>query len=275
MALDSVAKIELDLLLAGVEKVYGYDFRDYSPASLQRRMRLWLSRSGFPSYGAAIPEVLRQPLLFEELLHGITVNVSDMFRDPEVFRALREQVIPHLRTYPFVKVWVAGCAGGEEAYSLAILLQEEGFGGAFRIYATDIDKEVLRRAKEGHLQLREMRNYTRNYQESGGTTSFSQYYCADHDHAMLTPSLREQVVFASHNLAADGVFGDMQLVLCRNVLIYFNDRLKDRALDLLDSSLVPGGFLCLGTKEALDGRGIAPRYEELVPRKRIYRKRYA
>jgi len=271
---DEFEEIEMGLLLDGIAKVYGYDFREYAEASLRRRMIQWLGTSGFDTFGLALPHVLRNPACFEGLLRGITVNVSAMFRDPFVFRTIREQVTPYLKTYPFVKIWHAGCASGESAYSMAILLEEEGLKGRFRIYATDIDQEVLSKAQKGIFPLKEMRQFTHNYQKSGGRSTFSDYYTARYDHAMLTPSIKESIVFASHNLAGDNEFGEMQMVLCRNVLIYFKDCLKDRALNLFHSCLSDGGFLCLGTKETLDGRSISPYYQEIAPQTRIYRKRH-
>lgn len=269
-----LGEIEMDLLLEGVARVYGYDFRGYARGSLKRRMRQWLAKFRFPSFGAAQLELLRDPSLFDELKRGITVNVSEMFRDPAVFRVLREQVVPHLKTYPFVKIWHAGCAGGEEAYSMAILLEEEGLKGRFRIYATDLNDQLLLRARDGIFSLREMELFEGNYRDSGGRGRLSDYYFASYEHALLAPALRESIVFAPHNLAADGVFGEMQMVLCRNVLIYFGERLKERALQLLDSSLAPGCFLCLGTKETLDGRALSGSYREIAPRSRIFRKGY-
>jgi chemotaxis protein methyltransferase CheR len=272
---DEIIDIEIKLLLEGVYQVYGYDFREYSEASLRRRLMNWLSGSGLATLSLAQSQLLRDRSLFDNLLQGITVNVSEMFRDPLFFKAIREQVVPHLKTYPFVNIWLAGCATGEEAYSMAILLQEEGLNGRFRIYATDINEEVIRKAQEGIYPLQELQNFTRNYQHAGGTGSFSDYYTARYGHAILSPSLRENVVFAAHNLAVDADFGEMNVILCRNVMIYFKQSLKERVLGLFDSSLVPGGFLCLGTKESLDHRQISGRYEALAPRLQIYRKRYA
>ncbi|TWJ16426.1 CheR family methyltransferase [Geobacter argillaceus] len=266
--------IEMRLLLHGVRQVYGYDFTDYSEASIKRRITQWLASSEYANLSHAQSVILRDQAAFESLLRGITVNVSDMFRDPAFFRAIREQVVPHLKTYPFVKIWHAGCASGEEAYSLAILLEEEGLKGHVRMYATDINNEVLQKAREGIYPLKEMQRYTRNYQSAGGRGSFSDYYSARYDHAIMMQSLREQIVFASHNLATDADFGEMHLILCRNVLIYFKPTLKERVLRLFDSCLLPGGFLCLGLKETLDGRRIAPDYGEVAQRMRIYRKRY-
>jgi chemotaxis protein methyltransferase CheR len=275
MNTEELFDIEMRLLLQGVNQVYGYDFTDYSEASIKRRIVQWLASSKFSNLSDAQSVVLRDRQAFDSLLRGITVNVSEMFRDPAFFRALREQVVPHLKTYPFVKIWHAGCASGEEAYSLAILLEEEGLKGRFRMYATDINNEVLRSAQEGIYALKDMQRYTKNYQSAGGKGSFSDYYTARYDHALMLPSLREQIVFASHNLAVDADFGEMHLILCRNVLIYFKPTLKERVLRLFDTCLLSGGFLCLGLKETLEGRRIAAGYREIAPRMRIYRKSYA
>jgi chemotaxis protein methyltransferase CheR len=271
---DELIDIETKLLMEGIYQVYGYDFREYSEASLRRRVTQWLSTSGFDTLSSAQSQILRDHSLFDTLLRGITVNVSEMFRDPLFFKAIREQVVPYLKTYPFVKIWLAGCASGEEAYSMAILLLEEGLKGHFRIYATDINEDVIRRAQEGIYPLQDMQRFTRNYQHAGGIGSFSDYYTARYDHAILNPSLRESMVFAAHNLTVDADFGEMNLILCRNVMIYFKQSLKERVLKLFDSSLSAGGFLCLGTKETLDRREIGDRYEAVTPRMQIYRKRY-
>jgi len=272
---DDLTDLEIKLLLNGIYQVYGYDFREYSEASLQRGLTRWLSGSGFATFSIAQSQLLRDRTLFDTLLHGITVNVSEMFRDPPFFKAVREQVVPYLKTYPFVKIWHAGCASGEEAYSMAILLLEEGLKGRFRIYATDISEEVIRKAEEGIYPLQELQRFTRNYQQAGGSGSFSDYYTARYDHAVLDSSLRENIVFAAHNLAVDADFGVMNLILCRNVLIYFKQPLKERVLGLFDRSLAPGGFLCLGTQESLAHRKISDRYEAVSPRMQIYRKMYA
>lgn len=274
MTSEEIFDIEVNLLMEGVYQVYGYDFRDYAESSLRRRLTQWLAGSGFATLSLAQSHVLRDRGLFDTLLRGITVNVSEMFRDPVFFKIIREQVVPYLKTYPFVKIWLAGCSTGEEAYSVAILLLEEGLKGRFRIYATDINEEVIRKAQEGIYPLQELQHFTRNYQQSGGTGSFSDYYTARYDHAILTPSLRENIVFAAHNLAVDADFGEMNMILCRNVMIYFKMPLKERVLRLFDNSLQPGGFLCLGTKESLEHRQIADRYEAVTARIPIYRKRY-
>lgn len=274
MDTDEIEDLEIRLLLDGVRHVYGYDFQSYAEASLSRRLRQWLSTSEFASFSHAQAQVLRDRLVFDSLLRGITVNVTEMFRDPAFFRALREHMIPFLQTYPFVKIWHAGCATGEEVYSMAILLHEAGLQGRYRMYATDINEEVLRQAEEGIFALSSMQRFTKNYQESGGKASFADYYTARYDRAILMPALKEHIVFSHHNLVADAEFGEMQVVLCRNVMIYFKAALKERCLQLFDSCIPPGGFLCLGLKETLDGRKIGAHYEELAPRMRIYRKTY-
>lgn len=271
---DELMDLEIKLLMEGVYQVYGYDFREYSEASLRRRLIHWLAGSGFATFSLAQSQLLRDHTLFDTMLCGITVNVSDMFRDPAFFKVIREQVVPYLKTYPLVKIWHAGCATGEEAYSMAILLLEEGLEGRFRIYATDINEEVIRKAREGIYPLKEMQHFTRNYQQSGGKGSFSDYYTARYDHAMFSASLREDIVFAAHNLAVDAQFGEMNLILCRNVMIYFKKSLKKRVLGLFDSSLMPGGYLCLGTKESLDDTEISGKYEAITERTKIYRKKY-
>lgn len=274
MRLDELENLEIHLLVEGIQQVYGHDFRDYSEASLRRRLRNWLSVSGFTTFSEAQGRLLRDPSLFDTFLNRITVNVSEMFRDPKFFMAVRELVVPFLKTYPFVKIWHAGCSTGEEAYSMAILLNEEGLRGRYRIYATDINEEVLQRAREGIYSLGELQTFTRNYQKGGGKSSFTDYYTARYDRAILSPSLRENIIFSSHNLTTDSDFGEMHMVLCRNVMIYFKPVLKERVVHLFDNCLHPGGFLCLGLKETLETRTIEGGYEELAPRMRIYRKRY-
>jgi chemotaxis protein methyltransferase CheR len=275
MKTTEIEDVEIRLLLEGVQQVYGYDFRDYADASIKRRLTQWLAESPYGTYSEAQSRLLRDPEVFMSLLQGITVNVTEMFRDPSFFRAVREQVVPFLKTYPFVKIWHAGCASGEEAYSMAILLNEEGMAGRYRMYATDIDEAVLKKAAEGVMPITEMQKYTRNYQKAGGTASFADYYTARYDRAILSPSLKKDIVFAPHNLATDAEFGEMNMVLCRNVMIYFKPALKERCLQLFDNSLLPGGFLCLGLKETLERRRMGDRYDELVPGSRTYRKRYA
>jgi chemotaxis protein methyltransferase CheR len=274
MQAGELENLEIRLLLEGIEATYGYDFRGYAEASIKRRLVHWLAESGFATFSLAQSSLLRDRSLFESLLRGITVNVTEMFRDPAFFKAVREQVVPFLKTYPFVKIWVAGCATGEEAYSMAILLNEEGMAGRYRMYATDINEAVLQRASDGVIPIAEMQRFTRNYQKSGGAASFADYYTARYDNALLAPELKKDIVFAPHNLAVDAEFGEMNLVLCRNVMIYFKATLKERCLRMFDASLAPGGFLCLGLKETLESSAVIERYEELVRPLRIYGKRY-
>ncbi len=271
---EDITHVEMSLLVQGIQRVHGFDFTEYGTASLQRRLAQWLASSSYASFGAALPVLLRDRALCISLVQGVTVNVSDMFRDPFFFKKLREKVIPHLLTYPHAKIWVAGCASGEEVYSLAIVLREEGIGERCRIYATDLNQAVLEQARQGIFPLRNMQQYTRNYQQSGGKAAFSDYYVARYERAIIDPTLARNVVFAAHNLATDSDFSEMQLILCRNVLIYFKLPLKERVLGLFDRCLSAGGFLCLGTKETLDGRDIANRYREVHPRTRIYCKNY-
>lgn len=272
--LKDLEDLEIRLLLEGIQQIYGYDFRDYAAASIKRRLKHWLAESEFATFSEAQSRLLRDRDVFDSLLRGITVNVTEMFRDPAFFKALRTEVVPFLKTYPFVKIWHAGCASGEEAYSMAILLNEEGLAGRYRMYATDINEAVLARAAEGVVPIAEMQRFTRNYQLSGGAAAFSDYYTARYDRAILSAAIKQDIVFAPHNLAMDGEFGEMHLVLCRNVMIYFQPALKERCLRLFDSSLSAGGFLCLGLKETLENRNIGERYEEVARPLRIYRKRY-
>lgn len=269
-----IRDIEIDLLLDGIRRAHGYDFSGYADASLRRRLHHWLSTSGFPSFGVALPALLRDAAACAAMVHALTVNVTEMFRDPSFFKALRERVVPHLRTYAHARIWVAGCASGEEVYSLAIVLQEEGLLANCHIYATDLNQAVLAQAKQRILPLNAMQACTRNYQLAGGKAAFSDYYTARYERAIIDPALVQNVVFAPHNLATDSDFNEMQLILCRNVLIYFKATLKERVLGMFDDCLSPGGFLCLGTKETLDGRNIAAHYVEEDGRMRIYRKRY-
>ncbi len=274
MRTQDIEGIEIGLLLDGIFRVYGYDFREYAEASLKRRLAQWLQKTGLGSFPEAQARVLHDRELFSGLLEGITVNVSAMFRDPQFFKALREEVVLHLKTYPFIKIWVAGCSAGEEVYSLAIVLCEEGLQGRYRIYGTDINEKVLRQAEEGIYSLERVQQFTQGYQKAGGKRDFSDYYTARYDYAIVSEKLRDNVVFASHNLTADAGIGEMQMVLCRNLLIYFKPALKERVLGLIDGCLPNGGFLCLGMKETLSDRVIAGRYTEMVRGKRIYRKQY-
>ena len=273
MADGDVTGIEIRLLVEAIFHRWGHDFREYAPASLRRRVLHACERMGVPSISALQARVLHDEDGFAQLLQYLTVPVSEMFRDPAYFLALRQEVVPHLRTYPSLKVWVAGCSTGEEAYSLAILLQEEGLLERTILYATDINPVSLDRARKGIYPADSLQAFTRNYQMAGGTGSFASYYTAAYDKAVFDRKLREGITFADHSLATDSVFAETHLVSCRNVLIYFNRTLQDRALGLFHDSLTHRGFLGLGSKETLEFSGYAHRFEPLVLRERIYRRK--
>ena len=268
-----VADIEIRLLVEAIFLRYGQDFRDYAPASLKRRVLQAQQKMGAASVSALQEQVLHDPAQFALLLQQLTVPVSEMFRDPEYFLALRRHVVPVLRTYPSIKVWVAGCSTGEEAYSMAILLHEEGLLGRTICYATDINHASLDRARQGIFAVDRMQAFTRNYQRAGGTASFSDYYTAAYGGALFDKRLRGAITFADHSLATDAVFAETQLVSCRNVLIYFNRQLQDRALGLFHESLSHRGFLGLGSKETLEFSAHASRFETVSRPERIYRRR--
>jgi chemotaxis protein methyltransferase CheR len=268
-------EIEFRLLLEAVYLRYGYDFRRYASRSLRRRLDRAMEERGLANLAELQHRVLRERSLFVSLLDALTVNVTDMFRDPPFYAALRRVVLPFLRTYPALKLWIAGCATGEESDSLAILLHEEGLGDRSRIYATDINPAALARAREGIYPIDRLELYADNYRRAGGTADFTSYFTVAHGYAAISPSLRQNVHFAEHNLASDEVFGQMHLVFCRNVLIYFERGLQDRVVDLLGRSLVNRGFLCLGAREHLHLSGHADAYDELAPGSKIFRRRPA
>ena len=263
---------EVDLLLDAVYRRWGYDFRSYARASVERRVSQFLSGSGCASVAEMIPRVLHDEAFFSKLARCFSISVTELFRDPFVYRAVREQVVPMLRTWPHVKVWHAGCATGEEVYSLAIVLEEEGLHDRATVYATDFNEEAIQQAREGVYEMGKLQEATRSYQEAGGTASFSEYYHARYGAAVMDAALKERIVFSTHNLASDNAFGEMHLVFCRNVLIYFNRELQNRALGLFTDSLVHGGFLCLGTREDLRFTNASDRYEVVDEKARIYRK---
>jgi chemotaxis protein methyltransferase CheR len=272
LAAASSAETELRLLMEAVYLKYSYDFRDYAGASQKRRVLQALRQLDCPTIPDLQAKVLNDPAVFMQLLQYLTIPVSEMFRDPPFFLALRQQVIPRLQTYPSLKIWIAGCSTGEEAYSLAILLREEGLLERSLIYATDINAKSLNKARQGIFSLGSIKGHTANYQNAGGKQAFSDYYTAAYDTAIFDKSLRENITFADHSLATDSVFAETQLVLCRNVLIYFNKKLQDRALGLFHESLSHRGFLGLGSKESIDFSAYATRFEPLDRPARIFRK---
>lgn len=269
---NSVEDIEIQLLLEALYQHYHYDFRHYTRASIKRRLIQARSKLGFASFSAMQAQVLHDPSILPALLNYLTVQVSEMFRDPSYFRAIRETVIPHLRTYPSLKVWVAGCSNGEELYSLSILFREEGLGDRTLFYATDINPNALRAAEAGIYPLDQIRTFTENHQNSGARSSLSDYYTADYGRAAFDKSLRSQVVFSDHSLVTDAVFAEMHLISCRNVLIYFDRELQDRALGLFRESLARKGFLGLGSKESLRFSAHAGSFADFVREEKIYRR---
>lgn len=250
-AVDTIASKELQALLGTVRDVYGYDFTQYAEASLKRRSLYFMNSRGIKTVPELSSLLLQDEIVFEEFVRNLSVTVTEMFRDPTFYACLRDKVIKRLATYPFIKIWVAGCATGEEVYSIAILLKEEGLLNRSLIYATDINQHSLRLAKEGIFPMDLMKNYTANYLKSGGQKDFSEYYVAQYNAALFDKSLRNNMVFAPHNLASDQSFNEFHLILCRNVLIYFNQELQNKVLNLFYDSLCTFGILGLGNKESM------------------------
>jgi chemotaxis protein methyltransferase CheR len=267
-----VSDAELHALTQAIYATYSYDFRDYAGASQKRRLQQALAHFECPDMVTMQAVVLKDPTLFMQLLQYLTIPVSEMFRDPAFFLALRQQVVPVLKTYASLKIWVAGCSTGEEVYSLAILLREEGLLDRSLIYATDINPQSLDKARRGIFPVAGIRGHTLNYQQAGGQQAFSDYYSAAYDSAVFDASLRARVTFSDHSLATDSVFSEMQLVLCRNVLIYFNKTLQDRALGLFHESLGHRGFMALGGKESIAFSAYATHFEAIDRQARIFRK---
>src|SRR5437867_2769574 len=259
----ALEEIEVKLLTEGVYNHYGFDFRDYALPSLRRRIWKRIYAEGLTTISGLQEKVLHDSACMERLLLDLSINTTAMFRDPTFYVAFRQKVVPMLRTYPFVRIWHAGCSTGEEVYSTAILLQEEGIYERCRIYATDINEAVLQRAKEGIFPLNTMQENTSNYIAGGGTGTFSEYYTARYDHAIFRPALRENVVFAQHNLVTDSSFNHFNVIVCRNVLIYFNNQLQERVQQLFLKSLEMFGILGLGKKETLRYTSVDDDYETL------------
>jgi chemotaxis protein methyltransferase CheR len=270
---DKTEEIEFRLLLDAIHRRYHYDFRGYSVASLRRRLVQARERFGCRSFSQLQDRVLHDETVLPELLSYMTVQVSELFRDPTYFRTVREKVVPHLRTYPSLKVWVAGCSAGEEVYSLAILFREEGLEDRTIFYGTDINTEALKKAEAGVYELDRVPLFTENHRKSGGKSSLSDFYTAAYGAAVIDKSLRKRVVFSDHSLVSDAVFAEIHLVSCRNVLIYFDRDLQNRAVGLYKDSLVRKGFLGLGAKESLKFSSHADAFTEFAREERIYQKR--
>jgi len=265
--------IEIGLLTEGIYRHYGFDFRDYSLPSLKRRVWKRVYAEGLGTVTGLLEKVLHDPASMERLLLDLSINTTAMFRDPTFYLSFRQKIVPLLRTYPFIRIWHAGCSTGEEVYSMAILLQEEGVYDRCRVYATDINEAVLQRASEGIFPLNTMQENTSNYIAAGGTGTFSEYYTARYDYAIFRPSLRENVVFAQHNLVTDASFNHFNVILCRNVLIYFNNALQDRVLRLFLNSMEMFGILGLGKKETVRYSAVQGSFEEIDSEERLYRRR--
>jgi len=265
-------RIEIELLLEGIFRHYGFDFRSYAYASIRRRLWKRIEEERLPSVSALQERVLHEPEMMEKLLLDLSINVTSMFRDPGFYVAFREHVVPLLRTYPFIRIWHAGCSTGEEVYSMAMLLREEGLYDRSRIYATDINEVVLKRAKAGIFPLERMQEYTDNYMRAGGKRSFSEYYTAKYGGALFDQSLTKNVVFSQHNLVTDRSFSEFNVILCRNVLIYFDKTLQSKVHSLFYGSLAMFGVLVLGSKETPRFMAHEECYEQIAPPQKIFRK---
>jgi chemotaxis protein methyltransferase CheR len=270
---DEIEKIELELFLEAIHYRYGYDFRHYARASIRRRVRHILGKSGHQRISDLIPLLLYDEQFASNAIYDFSITVTEMFRDPDFYRAVRHTVAPYLKTFPFIKIWVAGCATGEEVYSLAILLQEEGLYNRAKIFATDFNDTALKKAADGIYPLKDVQQYTANYQKSGGTRSFSDYYHAEYSSAIMDQSLKSNIIFSNHNLVAEGPFSEVQVIFCRNVLIYFDRSLQNWVFNTFASSLSRSGFLCLGAKETLEFSAIYDQFKVVDAQERIYQKK--
>jgi len=267
-----VEEIEVALILEAIYRRYGFDFREYAPASLKRRLWRRVHAEGLETVSELQARILHDPACMERLLLDLSINVTTMFRDPSFYAAFRAKVAPLLRTYPFSRVWIAGCSTGEEVYSLAILLDEEGLLERSRLYATDINEAVLGQARLGMFPLEKMQEYTQNYVQAGGTRAFSEYYLASYDGAVFDRRLVEQTVFAQHNLVSDHAFNEFHVIVCRNVMIYFDRRLQERVFRLFYESLARFGVLALGHKETVRFSAHADRFDELDGEEKLWKK---
>ena len=263
---------ELKELLESIRFVYGYDFTEYAETSVIRRVKHFMDANKISSLRVLGKTLLGEEAVFEQFVQELTVNVTEMFRDPFFYKSLRDHIVTRLATYPFIKIWIAGVSTGEEVYSIAILLKEEGLLERSVIYATDINQKALQVAREGIYRMDYMKAYTVNYQQSGGKSDFSGYYVAKYSAALLDKSLKQNIVFAVHNLVADKSFNEFQLILCRNVLIYFNQRLQNKVVNLFYDSLCPFGFLALGNKESLLFSDRKKDFEEIDRKQKIFMK---
>ena len=270
--MDRSEQIEIDLFLDAIYRKVGYDFKNYARASLNRRISEIKRVTKINSVIEMIPLLFHQENFIETVLKIFSVTVTEMFRDPEVFLAIRNKVLPYLRTYPYIKIWHAGCATGQEVYSSAIMLSEEKLIDKTTIYSTDFNLSALKSAKDGIFELKNMKKYSENYQNSGGKKSMSEYYHAKYNAVIMNKNLRENIIFAHHNLAIDNVFSETHLVMCRNVMIYFNRELQNRVLELFTESLQINGFLVIGNRESIDFSSVKDYYKVVDKKNRIYQK---
>jgi chemotaxis protein methyltransferase CheR len=266
--------LEIELFLDAMYEKHGYDFRSYSRAHLKRRIMNIKNNKNYDSISMMTHDLIWDKDFKKNILHEFSINYTEMFRDPEFYNYLREEVFETLRTFPFIKIWHAGCSTGEEVYSLAIMLKEAGLYDRCQIYATDFNDSVLKIAESGIYPLHDIREYTKNYQTAGGKRSFSDYYDADNHNVILDQSLKEKIVFANHNLVSDGVFGEINLIMCRNVLIYFNKDLQDKVFKLFEESLCQGCFMCLGSKETLKFSKFDEKFDSVSEKHKVYKKKY-
>ncbi len=274
MTPEEIEGYEVELLVDAIFKRHGYDFSNYSRASLTRRLRHRLALSSWNHLSEMLPSLLHDKSFFAELMLDLSVGTTEMFRDPHFFRALREHVVPVLKTYPFLKVWHAGCATGEEVYSTAILLHEAGLLPYTNIYATDFNEKSLKLAERGIYELKRLELWAENYVKAGGTAALSDYYISQYKSAKFHDFLGERVIFSNHNLVGGGVFGEMHLIMCRNVLIYFDRTLQNQVLTLFRDSLIHRGFLCLGQKESLSFSGVKESFDAVEDKSKIFRSRF-
>ncbi len=270
----NLENIELELLLQAIYLQYGYDFRDYSRAHVKRRVKHRMVQEKVKNISELQNKILHDPEVFDRMVRDLSINVTEMFRNPDFYKSVREKVIPLLKTYPYPKLWLAGCATGEEVFSFAIMLKEEGLLERTHIYATDFNPYVIEKARKGIFPIRYIKEYTANYQKSGGKESFSDYYHANDEWVIFDKSLSKNIIFAEHNLVTDDVFAEVNMVVCRNVLIYFNRELQNKVLGLLHKSLITGGFLALGTKESLMFSDNQMKYKVVDARQKIFKKKY-
>lgn len=268
-----IENIEIDLLLDGIYKRYGYDYRNYAKASIKRRIKDFMTQKGILRISEILPKVLHNETFFQSMISSISVSVTEMFRDPVVYKKIRNEIIPFLKTYPFIRIWHAGLATGEEVYSMAILLKEEGIYDRSQIYATDVDSLSIERSRSGIYPIENIKRYTANYQQSGAKSSFSEYYYSKYDSVIMNKSLRENIIFANHNLATDYIFAEIHFIICRNVLIYFDKTLQNKVLKLFYDSLIHNGVLCLGMAEEIEFSDYKNAFSIISKENKLYQKK--